>query len=118
MELSKTLSYFFVMVWIGNGLFCKVLGWVPRHRAIVARILGEAHADLITRAIGFAEMFMAAWILSGIAGRINAVTQIGIIATMNVLEFFLARDLLLWGRLNAVFAFMLTLLIYYKEFCL
>lgn len=118
MELGKILSYFFAIVWIANGLFCKLLDWVPRHRAIVARILGEAQADLITRVIGVAEICMALWILSGIAGRINAVTQIVIIATMNILEFFLARDLLLWGRANAVFAFMFILLIYYKEFCL
>ena len=118
MDLSSALSYCFAIVWVANGLVCKVLDLVPRHRAIVARILGPAHAVLITRAIGVAEMFMSIWILSGIAGRINAVTQIVIIATMNVLEFFLARDLLLWGRLNAVFASMLILLIYYKEFCL
>lgn len=118
MELERILTYFFALVWVANGLFCKVFGLVPRHREIVVRILGETHADLITRAIGFAEICMAAWILSGIAGRINAVTQIVIIATMNVLEFFMARDLLLWGRLNAVFAFMLILLIYYKEFWL
>ena len=118
MEIAKILSYFFAFVWVANGLFCKVLGWVPRHRAIVTRILGETNADLITRAIGFAEIGMAVWILSGIAGRINALTQIIVIATMNILEFFLARDLLLWGRANAVFAFMLILLIYYKEFCL
>ncbi|MEP7076809.1 MAG: DoxX-like family protein [Acidobacteriota bacterium] len=118
MNMATVLGYLFAAVWVGNGLFCKVLGWVPRHRAIVARILGEAHADLITRAIGVAEICMAAWILSGIVPRINAVTQIVIIAIMNIFEFFLVRDLLLWGRLNAVFAFMLILLIYYKEFCL
>ena len=118
MEPEKILSYFFAFVWVANGLCCKVLGWVPRHHAIVARILGETHADIITRAIGFAEIGMAVWILSGIAGGINAVTQIVIIASMNILEFFLARDLLLWGRANAVFAFILILLIYYKEFCL
>ncbi|MEP6789571.1 MAG: DoxX-like family protein [Acidobacteriota bacterium] len=118
MNLATALSYFFAAVWVGNGLFCKVLGWVPRHRTIVARILGETHADLITRTIGFAEICMAAWILSGITPRINAVTQIAVIAAMNILEFFLARDLLLWGRLNAVFASILILLIYYREFFL
>ena len=118
MELGKILSYFFAIVWVANGLFCKVLGLVPRHREVVARILGDTHAYLITKAIGFAEIGMAIWILSGVAGRINALTQIIIIAAMNILEFFLARDLLLWGRANAVFAFMLILLIIYKEFCL
>ncbi len=86
MNTSLVLSCFFAAVWIANGLFCKVLDLVPRHRAIVARILGPTHAGVITKAIGVAEIFMAIWILSGVAGRINALTQIVIIATMNVLE--------------------------------
>lgn len=61
---------------------------------------------------------MAIWIVSGIAKRSNAIVQTAIIATMNVLEFFLAPDLLLWGRMNALFAFLFILLIAYKEFCL
>ena len=110
------LTLFIAAVWFVNGLFCKVLGFVPRHKAIVARILGESNADLITKAIGLAEVGMTIWIISGIQSRLNAVTQIVIVAAMNVLEYFLARDLLLWGRVNAIIAFMFILLIYYKEF--
>ncbi len=110
------LSLFIAAVWFVNGLYCKVLGFVPRHRAIVARILGESHADLITKLIGFAELCMVVWILSGIQSRLNALTQIVIVAAMNVLEYFLARDLLLWGRANAFIAFLFMILIYYREF--
>ena len=59
---------------------------------------------------------MAVWILSGIKRRLNAITQIIIIATMNTLEFILVPDLLLWGRFNALFAFLFILLIFYNEF--
>jgi hypothetical protein len=116
MSPNLLLSIFIAAVWLINGLFCKVLGLVPRHREIVARILGETHADLITKAIGFAEIGMTFWILSGIESRANAVTQIVIVAAMNVLEFVLARDLLLWGRVNAIIASLFILLIYYREF--
>jgi uncharacterized membrane protein YphA (DoxX/SURF4 family) len=116
--LRHLLTYFIAAVWIVMGLFCKVLGFVPRHEQIVGRILGSDYARLLTIAIGIAEIMMAVWILSGIRARVNAVTQIVIILSMNVLEFLLAPDLLLWGRLNFVFAFLFTTLIGYNEFVL
>lgn len=116
MRRNQSLNYLIAAVWIANGLFCKVLNLVPRHQLIVARIIGNAHAGVLTRAIGFAEIAMAVWILSGIKPRLNAIAQAVIIATMNSLEFVLAPDLLLWGRLNALFAFLFILLILYNAF--
>jgi hypothetical protein len=118
MILNKLLNYLIAAVWIVNGLFCKVLNLVPRHQEIVARIIGSAHAEVFTRTIGFSEMAMAVWILSGIRTKLNAITQIVVIATMNSLEFVLAPDLLLWGRFNALFAFLFILLILFNEFYL
>ena len=116
MTRKQFLNYFIAAVWIINGLFCKVLNLVPRHQEIVASILGNDHARLLTIAIGISEIAMAVWILSGIRRRLNAITQIIIIATMNVLEFILVPDLLLWGRFNVLFAFLFILLIFYNEF--
>jgi hypothetical protein len=79
-------------------------------------MLGEDQARSWTLLIGFAEFGMAIWILSGLATRLNAIVQIIVIATMNVLEFILVPDLLLWGRFNALFAFLFILLIFYNEF--
>ena len=112
----QLLTYFIATVWIANGLFCKVLNLVPRHQEIVGRILGNGHSRCYTIIIGLSEIAMAVWILSGLCTRLNAVVQIFIIATMNILEFFLAPDLLLWGKANAVFAFIFILLIYYNGF--
>ena len=112
------LNYLIAAVWLVNGLFCKVLNLVPRHEKIVAMIIGGSHAEILTRVIGFSEIAMAIWILSGIWTRLNALTQIIVIATMNALEFALAPDLLLWGRFNALFAFLFILLILYNEFYL
>jgi hypothetical protein len=118
MKRHRFLDYLIAGVWIANGLFCKVLNLVPRHQEIVARIIGNIHAGTLTRAIGFSEIAMALWIVSGIRTKLNAITQVVVIATMNSLEFFLAPDLLLWGRLNAVFAFLFILLILFNEFYL
>jgi hypothetical protein len=104
------------LVWIANGLFCKLLNLVPRHQLIVARILGQNHAALFTKLIGAAEVVMAVWILSNIKPRFNAITQMVIIAIMNTIEYILAPDLLLWGRMNAFFALLFVIFIYYNEF--
>ena len=114
--IHKLLTYCIATVWIANGLFCKVLNLVPRHQQIVAKILGIEHSRLLTIAIGCSEIFMAIWILSKIKTRLNAIAQISIVAIMNTLEFILAPDLLLWGRLNALFAFLFILVVYFNEF--
>jgi hypothetical protein len=116
--ICRILTYGIATVWIANGLFCKVLDLVPRHEQIVARILGSQYAGVLTKAIGIAEILMAVWILIGITPRFNAVTQIVVVGAMNILEFFLAPDLLLWGRFNSVFASLFMILVGYNEFVL
>lgn len=116
--IHKILTFFIAAVWFINGLFAKVLGFVPRHEQIVARFFGEGYAGIIIKFIGFGEILMAVWILIRIFSRQNAITQIALVATMNIIEFFFARELLLWGGFNAVFALMFIFLIYYNEFVL
>jgi len=109
------LNALIASVWIGFGLFGKILGFAPRHNLIVARILGDAYAGPITVAIGILEVLMAAWVLSGIRSRFNAITQIVLVLTMNLLETTLAFDLLLWGRYNLVFAAAFAGIIYFNH---
>lgn len=116
--MHKLLTFFIAVVWLINGLFCKLLNLVPRHQLIVSRLLGEEHAVFFTKAIGVAELLMMVWILSSVQSRWCAITQIFVIALMNVIEFALVPDLLLFGRRNALFAFLLVALIYYNEFIL
>jgi uncharacterized membrane protein YphA (DoxX/SURF4 family) len=114
--IHKILTILIALVWLANGLLCKVLNLVPRHQQIVGRILGETHAGLLTKLIGVSEILMAVWIISGIKSRLNAMAQMIIIGLMNCIEFVLAPDLLLWGKANSVFAFIFIALIYYNEF--
>ena len=112
----KIVLYFIASVWLVNGLLCKVLNLVPRHQEIVGRILSEDYARILTMLIGFSEILMAIWILSKLWPRINAGLQIAIIIIMNILEFILVPDLLMWGRANILFALCFVLLIYWNEF--
>ena len=119
-RIYKILTYSIATVWITNGLFCKVLNLIPRHEQIVGRILhmDRPSANIFTILIGFSEIIMAIWILSGYKTKLNAIAQILIVATMNTLEFILVPDLLLWGKLNSLFAFIFILVVYYNEFYL
>ena len=89
-----------------------------RHEQIVARILGGDHSSQLTVLIGLSEIIMAAWILSGYKTKLNAIVQIGVVVMMNTLEFILVPDLLLWGKLNSIFALLFILVVYFNEFYL
>lgn len=112
----RFITYFLAIVWLANGLLCKILGFTPRHREIVAEILGYEHASFLTTLIGAAEVGMAIWLLLKIYTRLNAITQITVVFLMNILEFFLVPELLLWGHFNAVYALIFGILVYYWEF--
>lgn len=114
--LHLTLTILIGLVWFINGLICKVLGLVPRHEAIVSRILGDTYASEITIAIGLGEVALAIWIWSRLFSRVHTWLQIALVATMNVLEFFIAADLLLWQKWNAVHAAAFILLVFANEY--
>lgn len=115
-QAYRLINYLAATVWLINGLLCKVLNLVPRHEKIVARIFYTPDSRLITSVIGVAEIVMAIWIVSNFYSRLNTISQIIVIAIMNILEFFLAPDLLVWGKANIFFAFLFIFLLCYKEF--
>ena len=117
-KLYNILTFCIAIVWIVNGLFCKVLNLVPRHEQIVSQISGSDYSRPLTILIGFSEILMAIWILSKYKSKLNAIAQIVIVATMNTLEFLLVPDLLLWGKFNSLFAFIFILAVYFNEFYL
>ena len=117
-KIYNYLIYFTACVWFTNGLICKVLNFVPRHEAIVATILGDSFSRQITFTIGVSEIIMGIWILSRFKSKLNAVVQITVVAVMNLLEFILAPELLLWGKFNSVFACVFIALVYWYEFVL
>ena len=82
-------------VWLTFGVVFKLLGVVPRHRAIVAAVVGEAAATPVTLLVGAGETVLGLWILSGRRPRTCAAVQTLAIATMNAVELSVARELLL-----------------------
>ncbi len=106
------VRYLLALLWFVNGLWSKLLDKVPRHQQIVSEILGPTHATALTTAIGVAEIAMALWIVVGWRYRLCANLQITVILLMNLIEFFLVPHLLLWGRLNLVFAVTLCAIIH------
>ena len=119
---TKTSHYvittFIALVWLINGLVCKVLNLVPRHQEIVGTVLGSTYAREWTLAIGVAEIGMALWFYSRWQSRISAWLTIMGVALMNIIEFLRSPELLLWGKLNSLFALLFIVLVYYNEYIL
>jgi hypothetical protein len=116
---TKTLLTFGIaLIWLVNGLFCKLLNFVPRHQKIVAKIIGNDFSFAATKIIGALEILMFVWILSGIRSRWCALVQVGIIAAMNIIEFYIVPDILFFGRINAILAAFLICIIIANEFIL
>jgi uncharacterized membrane protein YphA (DoxX/SURF4 family) len=112
----KILQFVIASVWLVNGVICKLLNLVPRHQFIVSRILGERHAVVLTRCIGILEVLMTIWILSGIKSRWCTVTQITVILLMNIIEFILVPEFLLFGRWNLLIAILFIVILIIHEF--
>jgi hypothetical protein len=84
-----------VVVWFVFGTIFKVLGAVPRHREIVAQVLGSEIAPSVTVLIGLAETALGIWFLIGFLPRSCATVQTLAMISMNALELCYARSLLL-----------------------
>ncbi len=82
-------------VWVFHGLYSKILGGIPRHRRIVARILGERIAGPATVIVGGLEILLGVWAFTGFARVECAAVQTAALVGMNVLEIARARDLLI-----------------------
>ena len=82
-------------VWIFHGLCSKILGLIPRHQMIVGRVLGENWAGPATVGVGVMEILLGIWAMSGRQRPACALVQTLVIAGMNTLEIWLARDLLI-----------------------
>ena len=82
-------------VWIFHGLYSKILNGIPRHRRIVAKILGDANAGISTRMIGLLEVLLGLWAFTGLQPVGCAAVQTAAIVGMNTLEIWLAGELLI-----------------------
>lgn len=110
----QILTNSIALVWLVNGLYCKVLNFVPRHEEIVSQILGEQYSRELTFLIGIGEVMISVWIWSQYKIKENTYLQLALVGLMNLLEFTLVPDLLLWGRFNLLFAILFMFSVYYR----
>ncbi len=115
-SIHRVLTILISLVWLINGLYAKVLGFVPRHQQIVARILGSEISFIAVKVIGVLEICMFMWVISKKFSRLAAILQIVIVTTMNILEFIFVPDLLLFGRMNIIIALVFVSVVYINEF--
>lgn len=100
--MTRCLSIMIAGVWIFHGLFSKIINGIPRHRAIVGRILGQDFSVGMTFLIGALEIALGIWILLGWRKKACALLQTSALVVMNTLEIWLAKDLLYspWGMVG------------------
>jgi hypothetical protein len=108
----RILRYLITSVWLVNGLWCKLLGMVPRHEMIAARVLELEGAGGLIKWIGIGEILMAAWVWSRIQPHLAAWAQIFMVTLMNILECWRAPDLLLFGKVNGLVACAFVVVVY------
>lgn len=87
---------------------------MPRHQEIVADILGNDHAGILTTLIGCGEIFLALWVWSGRLRLICGWVQIALVMTMNLIEQALVPDLLLWGPWNLLWALAFSVIVWWS----
>jgi hypothetical protein len=96
--MAGALRLFVAGVWLVHGVYNKLLGGSPRHLAIIQSVPGltGAAGTRALVAVGVFEAGIAAWVLSRRAPRACAATQTLALLTMNLVELWYARPLLLW----------------------
>ncbi|MDQ3108756.1 MAG: DoxX-like family protein [Bacteroidota bacterium] len=114
--VNTILTISISLVWLINGLFCKLLNFVPRHQEIVGRILGQEYDTIATKTIGVLEILMFLWIVTRIKSRWCAMVQMFVIAMMNIMELIVVPDLLLFGKWNSLIALFFIVVIFFNEF--
>ena len=81
------------ILWLYQGLWCKIAGFAPNQAAIVRsfKFFGPTSSHYVLLGIGSIESVLAVWVLSGWQPVSAAITQIVLLVVMNGCG-------LLWGR--------------------
>lgn len=82
---NKLIRVAIALVWFYQGLWCKVLGGVPHHEAVIAAVpfIGSAGGHITLIALGLLECGIGLWVLSGRWRREAAIVQTVLLIAMN-----------------------------------
>jgi hypothetical protein len=85
MRDHKLIRLSIALVWLYQGLWCKVLGGVPRQQAVISTVpfLGAREVRVALMTLGLIECGLALWVLSGQRMRQAAMAQIALLVAMN-----------------------------------
>jgi uncharacterized membrane protein YphA (DoxX/SURF4 family) len=83
-------------VWVYEGLWCKILGRVPSQVDVVTAVprLGARFAKPLLKVLGFAEVVLALWVMSGVAPGASAIVQTALLVTLNANGLVWARHII------------------------
>jgi hypothetical protein len=84
------------LVWLYEGLWCKLLGREPRQAQVVAAVprFGPRVGPVFLKALGVVEVAVAAWALSGIAPVPCALAQTLLLLALNTSGLLWARHII------------------------
>ena len=83
-------------VWLYEGLWCKILGQVQSQVEVVTAVprLGPRFGLRFLKVLGIVEVAMAAWVMTGMAPAICAITQTGLLIMLNANGLLWARHII------------------------
>lgn len=81
------------LVWLYEGLWCKLLGRVPSQLTVVNAVprLGPRFGAIFLKLLGVVEVSLAVWVMTGISPSICAIVQTALLVVLNA-------NGLLWAR--------------------
>lgn len=84
------------LVWLYEGLWCKLLGGIPLQVDVVEAVpfFGRRAAGRILRLLGVIECALAVWVLSGWRSVLAAAVQTALLVAMNGGGLFWARTII------------------------
>jgi hypothetical protein len=83
------------LVWLYEGLWCKILGRARLQLDVVTAVpgLGRFGAPLL-KAVGVVECGLAVWVMAGVAPGVCAITQTALLVVMNANGLMWARRII------------------------
>lgn len=83
-------------VWIYEGLWCKILGRAPNELRIVQAVpnYGPRFGKPFLLALGWVELALGLWVLSGVAPGLCALAQTALLIGLNASGLLFSRHLI------------------------
>jgi len=83
-------------VWLYEGLWCKILGQMHSQVEVVTAVprLGPRFGLRFLKVLGIVEVAMAAWVMTGMAPAICAITQTALLIMLNANGLLWARHII------------------------